>query len=212
MFQTDQENFWNGAFGDAYIERNCSDELHGSNLALFSEILSHTEKDDIQSVFEIGANIGLNLKAIKMLSPKVQCSAVEINEKAVKILREFLPEKSIYQGSIIEYDDNAEIQGGGYDFVFTKGVLIHINPEMVSSVYEKIYNLSKKYICIIEYYNPVPVMVKYRDFENKLFKRDFAGEMLEKYPDLRLIKYGFCYHRDNNFPQDDLTWFLIKKG
>jgi hypothetical protein len=44
-----------------------------------------------------------------------------------------------------------------------------------------------------------------------LFKRDFAGEMLERYPDLELIDYGFVYKRDNNFPQDDITWFLLKK-
>lgn len=210
MYQTEQENFWNGTFGDEYIERNCSNELQGSNLALFSEILGYTEKDNIQSVFEIGANIGLNLKAIRLLAPKVQCSAVEINGNAVKVLREFLPEQNIYHGSIIEY--NPDKIGEVYDLVFTKGVLIHLNPELIPSIYEKIYTLSKNYICIIEYYNPVPVMVKYRNFENKLFKRDFAGEMLEKYTDLKLIKYGFCYHRDNNFPQDDLTWFLIKKG
>jgi spore coat polysaccharide biosynthesis protein SpsF len=35
--------------------------------------------------------------------------------------------------------------------------------------------------------------------------------MLEKYPDLKLIDYGFCYKRDPAFPQDDVTWFLLGK-
>jgi spore coat polysaccharide biosynthesis protein SpsF len=35
--------------------------------------------------------------------------------------------------------------------------------------------------------------------------------MLEKYPDLQLIDYGFCYKRDPAFPQDDATWFLLEK-
>ena len=52
----------------------------------------------------------------------------------------------------------------------------------------------------------------YRGHEGKLFKRDFAGELLDKYPDLKLIDYGFVYHRDTNFPQDDCTWFLLEKG
>ena len=29
--------------------------------------------------------------------------------------------------------------------------------------------------------------------------------------DLTLLDYGFLYHRDNNFPQDDISWFLIEK-
>jgi len=45
-----------------------------------------------------------------------------------------------------------------------------------------------------------------------LFKRDFAGEMLERFADLKLLDYGFVYRRDPNFPQDDITWFLLEKS
>ncbi len=55
------------------------------------------------------------------------------------------------------------------------------------------------------------VPLDYRGLSNKLFKRDFAGEMLDKYPDLQLVDYGFVYHNDNSFPQDDINWFLLKK-
>ena len=41
----------------------------------------------------------------------------------------------------------------------------------------------------------------------RLFKRDFAGEMLDRFSDLRLVDYGFRYHRDPAHPADDLTWF-----
>jgi hypothetical protein len=44
-----------------------------------------------------------------------------------------------------------------------------------------------------------------------MFKRDFAGEMLDKFQDLRLLDYGFVYHRDTQFPQDDVNWFLLEK-
>ncbi|QVL50178.1 MAG: hypothetical protein KFB96_06875 [Thiocapsa sp.] len=44
-----------------------------------------------------------------------------------------------------------------------------------------------------------------------MFKRDFAGEMLDRYPDLELIDYGFIYRRDPVFPQDDMTWFLLQR-
>jgi spore coat polysaccharide biosynthesis protein SpsF len=92
-----------------------------------------------------------------------------------------------------------------------KGVLIHINPDMLSTVYEKLYSASCKYILICEYYNPSPVTINYRGHSDRLFKRDFAGEMLEKYIDLKLVDYGFSYKRDAVFPQDDITWFLMEK-
>jgi spore coat polysaccharide biosynthesis protein SpsF len=92
-----------------------------------------------------------------------------------------------------------------------KGVLIHINPEMLNTVYEKLYQASKRFILVCEYYNPSPVAIPYRGQTDRLFKRDFAGEMLEKYPDLCLVDYGFSYRRDPAFPQDDITWFLMEK-
>jgi spore coat polysaccharide biosynthesis protein SpsF len=82
---------------------------------------------------------------------------------------------------------------------------------MLNLVYEKLYNSSKKFILIAEYYNPSPVSINYRGYDNKLFKRDFAGEFLKKFPETKLIDYGFCYKGDIAFPQDDITWFLIKK-
>ena len=38
-----------------------------------------------------------------------------------------------------------------------------------------------------------------------------AGEILDRYPSLQLVDYGFAYRRDPNFPQDDITWFLMEK-
>jgi pseudaminic acid biosynthesis-associated methylase len=71
---------------------------------------------------------------------------------------------------------------------------------------------SKKYICIAEYYNRTPVSINYRGHDERLYKRDFVGEVLDKFPSLTLVDYGFVYHRDPNFPQDDITWFLLEKS
>ncbi len=60
---------------------------------------------------------------------------------------------------------------------------------------------------VAEYYNPTPVAISYRGHNDRLFKRDFAGELLDLYPQLQLVDYGFVYRRDPSFPQDDLTWF-----
>ena len=84
MYKTEQEQFWSGEFGDAYITRNNDDRLLASKTHLFSDVLKQTAP--LTRVLEIGANIGLNLKAVKRLIPTVQCTAVEINEKACDIL------------------------------------------------------------------------------------------------------------------------------
>lgn len=202
QFKTEQEEFWAGEFGDAYTQRNTSDIWLASNLALFSKILARTSA--IDSVIEFGANIGLNLRAIQQLLPMAKLSAIEINLNAAAVLREQGVE--VYHQSILDFTPDY-----ARDFVLIKGVLIHINPEELEQVYARLYQTSRRYICVVEYYNPSPVEVPYRGHSNKLFKRDFAGEMLDRYPDLQLIDYGFVYHRDPHFPQDDITWFLLEK-
>ena len=201
--RTEQEELWAGRFGDDYIERSNRPYALSSNISLFSRIFSRTKS--IESVIEFGANIGLNLVAIKQLLPNVDLSAIEINKKSAEEL-ELLEGVRIYHQSILDFAVDYE-----RDFVFTKGVLIHINPDRLQDIYDLLYKTSRRYICLAEYYNPTPVKVDYRGHKNKLFKRDFAGEMLDRFKDLELLDYGFVYHRDNNFPQDDLNWFLLRK-
>lgn len=40
------------------------------------------------------------------------------------------------------------------------------------------------YIAVIEYYNPTPVEVEYRGHHSVLFQRDFASELMDRYPDV----------------------------
>lgn len=202
-FQTEQERFWAGEFGNEYIERNRSSVA--ANIHLFSKILSKTS--NVNSIIEFGSNIGLNLIAIHQLLPDSSLSAVEINKKAVDELKKIPYINEMFPVSILDFEQIKK-----YDFCFMKGVLIHINPDKLESIYKLLYNSSNKYIFIAEYYNPSPVEIDYRGHKGKLFKRDFAGEIMDLFPDVRLIDYGFIYHRDPNFPQDDITWFLLRKN
>jgi spore coat polysaccharide biosynthesis protein SpsF len=203
-YSTEQEAFWAGSFGDEYIERNQSQEYLAANLNFFSRALKQAGKPS--SILEFGANIGMNLRAIKLLFPNIEASGIELNETAASQLSEFLGANNVFNGSIFEYPVTKS-----FDVALIKGVLIHIHPEMLPLVYEKLYNASRKYILICEYYNPSPVSIPYRGHSDRLFKRDFAGEMLDTYSDLHLVDYGFAYKRDTSFPQDDITWFLMEK-
>ncbi len=202
LFKTQQECLWHGNFGDDYTVRNAG--ALNANLALFGKILSRT--DSLNSVIEFGSNIGLNLLAIDMLAPACRKTAVEINSFAVEQLKKF-PEIEIFNESALDFETDRQ-----WDMVLTKGLLIHTNPRKLSVIYDKLFSCSMRYICLAEYYNPTPVTVSYRGHSDHLFKRDFAGELLDRFPSIRLIDYGFCYHRDNNFPHDDITWFLLQKA
>ena len=199
-----QEEFWAGEFGVAYIDRNASEQLLKSNGNFFFKALNLAES--ISSCLELGANIGMNLKALKQLYPQLQINAVEINPVAAKALVDLIGKENVFEGSIFEYQIDKQ-----FDLVLTKTVLIHINPELLSIAYEKLYQASNRYELICEYYNPTPVTVTYRGNSDRLFKRDFAGDMLDRYKDLEIIDYGFVYHRDSKFPQDDINWFLLEK-
>lgn len=202
-YKTEQETFWSGEFGDNYVDRNKNAQILAGDVNLFSSILKNTR--NVKSVIEFGANIGLNLIAIKTLLPNVDISAVELNRKAVEELK-MIEHLKVYNQSILEFKTDFE-----RDFVLVKTVLIHINPDILPLVYRLLYKTSKKYLCIAEYYNPKPVAIEYRGHKDKLFKRDFAGEILDLFPDLKLVDYGFTYHRDNYNEYADLNWFLLEK-
>ena len=203
-FKTEQEIFWAGAFGTEYIQRNQGDALLASNLDFFAKALRATR--GVNSCIEFGANIGMNLKALKLLHPPLEQHAIEINADAAKELAQVIPAKHVYQNSILDFNPQQT-----WDLVLIKGVLIHINPAVLTQVYDKLVVSSGRYLLVAEYYNPAPVAIPYRGHADRLFKRDFAGEIMDRHPQMQLVDYGFAYRRDPTFPQDDITWFLMEK-
>jgi spore coat polysaccharide biosynthesis protein SpsF len=202
-YTTAQESFWAGPFGNDYTARNVGQDWIAANTALFSRVLARTR--DVESVLELGANAGLNLRALATLLPAARLAAVEINATAAAELRDW-GRATVHEQSLLSFAAPEPA-----DLAFTKGVLIHINPDRLPDAYRALVESSRRYVVVAEYYNPSPVTVPYRGESDRLFKRDFAGELLDTYPELRLVDYGFAYHRDPNFPQDDLTWFLLEK-
>ena len=204
-FKTDQEKFWAESFGKEYIDRNKGKKLLASNLDFFTKALKSTQ--GIKTCIEFGANIGMNIKALKLLYPEQEHHAIEINSDAVVELQKILPKDNIFEGSILDFNPKKV-----FDLTLISGVLIHINPDELINVYDKLVASSSKYLLVAEYYNPSPVTVPYRGHMDRLFKRDFAGEIMDRHPNMKLIDYGFAYRKDPKFPKDDITWFLMEKN
>jgi spore coat polysaccharide biosynthesis protein SpsF len=201
--RTPQEQLWAGEFGNDYIVRNRDGALLDSNRALFDKVLSRTQ--GVTSAIEFGANIGNNLRALRALLPEIELHSVEINATAAAEIQAW-GGATVEVASLLDY-----VPPRQWDLSFTKGVLIHLPPQALPDIYDKLVAASSRYVMVCEYYNPSPVEVSYRGHEHALFKRDFAGEILDAHPELRLVDYGFTYHRDPQHPLDDSTWFLMEK-
>lgn len=203
-YATPQEAFWAGAFGDAYVERCRGEALVAARTAMWARIMSRC--GPIGSVTELGANIGLNLMALRRLLPEAALTGVEINAKAISQLLRNVPDVTALAGSLLD-----AIPDEPADLAFTCTVLIHIAPEQLGQAYAQLARATQRYAAICEYYNPTPVSVTYRGHEERLYKRDFAGEFMDAHPAFALVDYGFAYRRDALFPADDITWFLLER-
>ena len=198
--KTEQEIFWETDFGNKYVKRNLkSDKI----FAIGKDLLNN--KVIINEVLELGANVGLNLDAIKRVYPDIKTYGVEINNLAYNIGKK---KHKFYNKPILNFKSKKK-----YDLVCSVGVLIHQNPKHLNAFYNKLYSLSKKYIYLSEYFNPTPVTIKYRNNDEKLFKRDFAKELWIKFPRLKLIDYGFHWKQDPRLKNccDNSNWFLFQK-
>lgn len=205
-YKTPQEAFWAGEFGNAYIGRNENlPELLAGQLFFFARALEKLRPAPA-SICELGANIGLNLRALKLLFPHAHQSCVEINALAVERLRRDQVGDEVIHDSILNFTPTRRS-----DLVLIKGVMIHLNPEVLPDVYRKLAEASSRYVLIAEYYNRRPDEILYRGHEGRLFRRDFGGDFMTTCPEFQLVDYGFSYHRDLREQQDDLTWFLFER-
>ncbi|MDX2212941.1 MAG: methyltransferase domain-containing protein [Oculatellaceae cyanobacterium bins.114] len=198
--KTEQELFWEGQFGNDYTQRN--DVLWEQRQPFFATVLSKTF--GVKTICELGANRGHNLEAIAHLSSNFELTGVELNPSALASLKA-IPTVNAVHSSIQEFQPNQT-----FDLVFTCGVLIHINPDDLPLVYQKIFDLSSRYILINEYFNPAPVELSYRGHSEKLFKRDFAKEFIDQTQHVSVVDYGFLWQQVNP-SWDNTTWFLMEK-
>jgi pseudaminic acid biosynthesis-associated methylase len=201
--KSETERFWAGDFGDSYTKRQVTPEILAANMNLFCRALSTAP--DIASILEFGANAGQNLWGLKRLFPQAHITGVEINRTAWEQLRKIDGIEAVNE-SILDFKPTQQ-----YDLVFTKTVLIHIPPSQLEHVYELMFQATKRFLMVAEYFNPRPETIEYRGHSEKLFRRDFAGDLLDRYSSLSLRDYGFAYKRDKH-SQDNVTWFLLEKN
>jgi spore coat polysaccharide biosynthesis protein SpsF len=202
-------DWWAGPDGDRYVGRNADPELVDANRRFFMRVFRnvHHESQPYR-VIEFGANIGLNIQALRRSSwfGRASFTAVEVNKDACAKLRTVAD--TVFEMSAL---DPEMPWGLGYELAISKGFLIHISPADLPKAYAALYEASSRFILICEYFSRQRTMIEYRGQPNLLWKADFAAELLAAYPDLTLIDYGFGSKLDPLIRQDDVTWYVFEK-
>lgn len=208
MTDNRQASLWRGGFGDEYVDRNTDSRDYMASLtASWARILRCLMDRPPQTIFEGGANIGLNLHALRALTT-ADFYALEPNAKArAKLVRDGLaPAERVLDGLLTQID----LPDGAVDLAFTRGVLIHVPPADLLRSCQELVRVSRRYVIANEYFSPRPEEIPYRGLKDALFKRDFGSFYLENFPQLRVVDYGFDWKPVTGL--DNLTWWVFEKA
>jgi pseudaminic acid biosynthesis-associated methylase len=174
----------------------------------WNKMLAVPNLNEINSIADVGSNIGRNISFLKQILPIASYYAYDINHQALEILKETFPDVSTKCSSLLDLEENTDSK---VDFVFTSQVLIHIDPKNLESAMRGIYSLSRRYILIAEYFNRTPTSIEYRGEKDVLFKRDFGGMFLDLFP-AKCLDYGFLWGREYDLAGfDDVTYWLFER-
>lgn len=198
---------WRGQFGNAYIERNRIDgERLRASTGMWSRLLGRLAGAPPRSILEVGANVGANLHALRLLTD-AELWAIEPNATARANLTasEALPPARILDGTA----QKIGLADGAVDLAFTCGVLIHIHPDDLPAACSEIYRVARRYIICVEYFADQPEEKDYRGERGLLFKRDFGAYWMERHPDLVPLDWGFNWRRVTGL--DNSTWWIFAK-
>jgi pseudaminic acid biosynthesis-associated methylase len=199
---------WSGEFGAAYTARNRADaQALRDRTRMWARIGEAFGAEPPASILEVGPNLGINLRVLPSLW-EAELYAIEPNPVARERLMadKVLPSEQLFTG----FGDSIPLPDGAVELAFTSGVLIHVEPDRLPATLDEIHRVSSKYIMCAEYFSPRPEAVPYRGHEGLLFKNDFGGLYMDRFPDLTLVAYGFFWKRVTGI--DDATWWLFRKS
>lgn len=208
MRKTDQEEFWEGDFGNEYTIRNAGDwdrfykhQWGITRTELNEEFLSGIDKTS--RILEVGCNRANQLQVLHNQG-FTSLWGLDINRTALEIAKE----NKIF--NIVEASAfDIPFKDAFFDLVFTSGVLIHIAPENLQEIMSEMYRVSRRYIWCFEYYSEECKEIEYRGFKNRLWKNDFLGIFQNQFPNLKLLKQRKVKYCDN---ENEDIMFLFEKS
>jgi pseudaminic acid biosynthesis-associated methylase len=204
VLMNEQENFWRREYAAAYRQKNTGYDLD-LGVRAWREMLRRA--GEVESILECGSNIGRNIGALHALLPQARKSIIELSPEAYQIVLSRYPVEEAFNGTIVA----SNLPAGHFDLVFTCGVLIHIHPDELLTNMRKMFDYSRKFILIAEYFSRTPVSIEYQGRMDTLFKCDFGKLFVQKF-EVEVVDYGFLWgHVYDPAGFDDITWWLFRK-
>jgi len=195
------EGLWSGEFGDDYVERNKA--ASEGRRPFWEHVLGAIEAG---SALEIGCNVGGNLRWLAELLGAENVAGVDVNERALEVVRSELPgvDARVSSARELPFADDS------FDLVFTTGVLIHQSPDELPRVMDEIVRCSRRYVLCGEYRADELEEVPYRGQRGALYKQDYGRLYQERFPQLRLLEEGFLPKSEGVW--DDVTYWVFEQG
>jgi len=208
---TKQMQVWHGNFGKEYTRRNLlspeeMDALYIHNYGITRSAMNEkflSGLDVRMRILEVGCNVGTQLMLLQKMGYQ-NLYGIELQAHAVELGKQRTRNINMIQGSAF----GIPFRDGFFDVVFTSGVLIHIAPGDIASGLDEIHRCSREFIWGFEYYCEQHTGVHYREHDDLLWKGDFSGFYLKRYPALELVREEkFRYLTNHNVD----VMFLLKK-
>jgi pseudaminic acid biosynthesis-associated methylase len=200
----EQETFWQREYAAAYREKNADHDLE-LGVRGWREMLRRA--GELESILECGSNIGRNIRALQVLLPQARKSIIELSPEAYQIVLSRYPIDQSFNGTIVA----SNLPSDHFDLVFTCGVLIHIHPDQLLANMRKMFDYSRRFILIAEYFSRTPASVEYQGRSDTLFKCDFGKLFAENF-EVEIVDYGFLWgHVYDRAGFDDITWWMFRK-
>ena len=193
------EELWAGEHGDEYVDRNF--DAYSKRGPWWHKMIAQTTPT---RVLEVGCNVGGNLRYIAKEAPDAQIYGIDINRKALGIVKDIVPDGNF----MLEHASDLPFKDGWFDFAFTMGVLIHQPDESLETVMREIVRVSRKYVMCGEVYSAERNSIPYRGIPESFIGRDYGGIYQKIAPELTLVDSGEM-GKDEDF--DTLHYWLFEK-
>ncbi|OEE83866.1 hypothetical protein A1OQ_03720 [Enterovibrio norvegicus FF-162] len=208
-FDTPQDKVWSTHHGFRYVTHHLGEDWKSTRIPYWKVILSNI--DNCSSILEFGCNIGANLRAINTIDSSYSLNGIEINPFAVDQANR-LQFVNATEGSIVTHD-----MGEKFDFVFSRGVLIHINRDELSKVFDNMVKHSNKYIMLFENFseensdleNYSKLVTGGDSDENYQFWANYPKLFSERHPSWKLVASGVRDVQSKGPVKGDLFWSIF---
>ncbi len=193
------EELWAGDHGDAYVDRNF--DAYSKRGPWWHAMIERTAPS---RVLEVGCNVGGNLRYIAKEAPEAQIYGIDINRKALDLVREIVPNGNF----MLEHARELPFRDGWFDLAFTMGVLIHQPDDSLETVMSEIVRVSSRWVLCAEVYSPERNSIPYRGIPESFIGRDYGGIYQKIAPGLKLVDSGDI-GKDQDF--DTLRYWLFEQ-